>query len=479
MYRLSEATRQRTTTVFALPAPTKKVETGDSSPEPQGTPPASRGRLRKFAWLSAFLVLLGAGTVFHQHNSSQSAEPLSPSQASVREVNVTAPVRAANGDITLPATIQAYQATDLFARASGFLKAWHFDIGAPVKMGQVLAEIETPELDQEMAQAVAFLKQGQAEHQQAVAELEEAKADVALAEANLIKAKANVDFSVSQAQRYLTLVNSRSATREEYENVVRDRDARKAEVDSANAELTRRKTNLTTRQAIIESRAAVVGNRQANVQRLRDLTGFQKIVAPFDGIVTRRNAEVGMLVTLGSNTGTRPLFSVAQVDVLRIHASVPQSSALGLKSGDRALVMIPEKPGQSFTANVARTAGAVEPTSRSLLVEVELPNRDNLLLPGMYAQIRFQSSYEQANWVIPAKALLMRSQGPHVVIVTADGTLLTRKVNLGRDFGTTVEVLVGLRGDERLVVNPSDDLRDGQAVQVAGSTPAQLEVARK
>jgi RND family efflux transporter MFP subunit len=464
------------TMVTPMSIPTKK--SGYVPPMPQEPKLAGRSRLRTLAWVGAFFVLVGAGAFARQQSSSGYSDSTS-AQDRVREVKVILPERAAIADVTLPATIQAYQAADLFARANGFLKAWHFDIGAPVKAGQVLAAIETPELDQELAQAIALLKQGKAEHQQAIAELEEAKADVTLAEANIVKAKANVDFAVSQVQRYKGLVDSGSVAREEYENAIRDRDARRAEVESTAAELARRKANLSTRQAIIESRAAVVGNREANVQRLRDLTGFQNVVAPFDGIITRRNAEVGMLVTAGSNTGTRPLFSIAQVDILRVQALVPQSSALRIQPGDTAQVTIPEKPGQTFTAKVARTAGAVEPNSRSLLIEVELANRENLLLPGLYAQVRFQSPNAQGNWLIPSKVLLMRSEGPHVVIVTGDGTLRTQKVNLGRDFGASVEVLVGLKGEERLVVNPSDDLRDGQAVQVADSNKSNGRVAQK
>jgi RND family efflux transporter MFP subunit len=484
MNRQIQAGRQKTTMVVAVPTPTAKVPMDGSAPVTinpgqQGPRARSGSRLRKLGWLGVFLAVLGTGAFFRLQNPSESAEVPSHSQAQVREVNVTMPKRASGGEITLPATIQAYQATDLFARANGFLKAWHFDIGAPVKMGQVLAEIETPELEQELAQYIALLKQGQAEHQQAIAELEEAKSDVVLAEANVVKAKANVDFAVSQAKRYETLVNSQTVAREEYETAVRERDARNADLQSTKAELARRKANLTTRQAIIESREAIVGNREANVQRLRELTGFQKVVAPFDGIVTRRTAEVGMLVNAGSNSGTHPLFSVAQVDILRVQAAVPQSSAMGMKPGDQAHVTIPEKPGQLLAAKVARTAGAVDPTSRSLLVEVELPNPDTLLLPGVYAQIRFQSRQEQASWVVQAKALLMHSNGPHVVIVTSDGTLRIQKVALGRDFGAAVEVLVGLSGGEQLVVNPSDDLRDGQAVQVIGSNDSRVQVVRK
>jgi RND family efflux transporter MFP subunit len=472
MNRELQSSRDKTTMVLALPLSAKQLVSDHSiemtnDPSQAEAKVASRFQLRTFAWVGAFLALLGTGAVYRFQSVSESAEIASPSQLHVRRVNVTMPELARASEFVLPATIQAYEATDLFARANGFLKVWHVDIGAKVKAGQVLAEIETPELDQELAQTVALLKQGKAEHQQAVAELEEAKADISLAEANIAKAKANAEFAISVSNRSTVLWGSRSIAREEYESTIRERDARKAELESARAELTRRTANLGTRQAIIGSREAIVANREANVQRLRDLTGFQKITAPFAGIVTRRNAEVGMLVSTGSNTGTRPLFSVARVDVLRIQAAVPQSSALGIKPGDSAQVSIPELPGQSFPAKVARTAGAADPSSRSLLVEVELPNHEGRILPGVYAQIRFRAATGQARWNIPANTLLMRNNGPHVVVLDLDNTLRTQKVTLGRDSGSAVEVLVGLEGRERLVVNPSDDLRDGQNVQVA------------
>jgi RND family efflux transporter MFP subunit len=457
--------RHRTTIVVA----TRSARTGKTSLA-QGALHASLRqpwRRRKLASLGMFFVLVGtAGYVRHQ--SATSAPATSSESTPLRQVTVATPSRATTGEVTLPATVQAYQATDLFARANGYLKAWHADIGSAVKAGQVLAEIETPELDQELAQAVASLAQGEADHQQAIAELEEARSGLALAEANVAKARANLQFSIHQSQRSTTLLNSRAISREEYDTVVRDRDARDAELASAQAEVRRRKTNLDTRQAIIGSRQAVVRNREANVQRLRDLTGFHDVVAPFDAVVTRRHAEVGMLVTAGSNSGTQPLFSLAQVDVLRVQAAVPQSSALKIKAGDAAQILVPERPGQVLTARVSRTAGAVEPRSRSLLVEVELPNPDRQLLPGIYAQIRFAAARNDARWTIPVNTVLTRNDGSHVIVVGSDGAVHTRKITLGRDTGARVEALVGLQGDERLVVNPASDLPDGQMVQVAG-----------
>jgi RND family efflux transporter MFP subunit len=463
---------RRGKTTLVMPLPRTKI-----SPPEAGKKKGSRGR--NFAWLGLVLALVGIGAFFRYHNTSEAGEAIPPGQPAVRQVNVTTPQRASTGEITLPATIQAYQATDLFARVNGFLKAWHVDIGAPVKAGEVLAEIETPELDQELAQAAALLRQGQAEYHQAIAELAEARADVALAEANIAKAKANVEFAVNVAERSSALLRSRAVSREEFEGTVRERAARSAELESAKAELSRRQTNLGTRQAIIDSRESVVRNREANLQRLRDLTGFQKIIAPFDGIITRRTAEVGMLVTAGSNSGTHPLFRVAQTNVLRIQAAVPQSSALTLKPGDQARVTIPEQPGKQHLAKVTRTAGAVDPVSRSLLVEVELPNQEARLLPGVYAQIHFHSASNLSRLVIPANTLLMRSNGAHVVILSSDNTLRTQEVSLGRDFGATIEVLIGLEGEERLVVNPSDDFLDGQPAQVAASAASRVQLAQK
>jgi RND family efflux transporter MFP subunit len=427
-------------------------------------------------WLGVVGALVATGA-YLRPQPAQSVEPTTETPV-LREVSVITPQPTARGEVTLPATVHAYQATDLFARANGFLKTWNYEIGAAVKQGDVLVEIETPELDQELAQAIALHKQGEAELQQSQAELEEAKSDVVLAEATIVKVQANLDFSISQSHRYEKLIATKSVSREDYENVIRDRDAQKADLEVAKADLARRRTNLSTRQSIIASHEAVVRNREANVQRLRELTGFQRIVAPFDGIVTRRNAEVGMLVTSGSNTGTQPLYSIAQVDTLRVQASVPQSSALGINAGSQANIVIPERPGHAYSGRVARTAGAVEPNSRSLLVEIELPNGDGQLLPGMYAQVRFESQQAEQSWVVPVKVLQMRTTGAHVLAVDHDGSVSRRKVRIGRDYGATVEVLVGLNGDERLVVNPTDDLREGEIVQVKSSDVTTADARR-
>ena len=468
----TRARRGKTTTVMAI-RPRNAVANTDGADalgvlnhlSRSESPPAG-WRFRKGPILlsAALAGLLALGVV---PRLTSQAETVADSTQMARRVHVTGPEWAAVGEVTLPATLLAHQWTDLYARVNGYVKGWKADIGTKVKAGELLAEIDTPELDQELQQAEAQLKQGEAELEQARAEQEEAQADVKLAEANLNRARANLEFAGSQQTRYRQLTGSGAASREEYESIVRDRDARKAEVDAAQADLNRRKTNLATRAAIIGSRAATVNSRRANVQRLQELQGFKQIVAPFDGVVARRHAEVGTLVSAGSGPNVRPLFSVGQPDVLRVQVPVPQTYAVGVREGDQAQVTIPEYPDRTFPARVARTANAVEPSSRTLLVELELPNTDGALLIGAYAQVKLQAKRTDAGLLVPAHTLVMRTDGPHVAAVSGDRVRL-QKVRLGRDYGAKVEVVAGLSGGEALVVNPSDDLRDDQRVEVAG-----------
>ena len=284
----------------------------------------------------------------------------------------------------------------------------------------------------------------------------------------MLKAKANHDYAVSQAERYQRVDRTGSVTQDELEGIIRNRDARQAERDAAAADLSHRRAILTTRSATIGTREAAAAGQAANVRRLRELQGFKRVVAPFDGVVTRRQAEVGNLVTPGSGTGARPLFGFAQTDRLRAQVQVPQGAGAGVVVGDAGRVTLTESTGRPIPAKVARTAGAVESSSRTLLVELELPNADGRLLPGAYAQVTLPVR-ASASLLVPTNALLMRSDGPHVVAVGQGETLSVRRVALGRDLGAKVEIAAGLEGDERLVVNPSDELRDGQRVEVNGA----------
>jgi len=456
--------------------PPRSEQPASSTPAKPSGHKASRW-VTKVAGIVALIAVVAAVVAPRLVRQSQAGTPEGPEQTAARRVNVARPERAAVGELPLPATLQAYQQTDLYGRVNGYLKRWTVDIGARVKVGQVLAEIDTPELDQELEQTVALLGQGRSELEQARAELEEGKSEVQLADANVVRAKAHLEFASAQTERARRLIvrGGGVISREEYDSTQRDRDTRIAELSASQAELRRRTTNLATRAAVIKSREAAVKTREANVQRLRELQGFKKIVAPFDGVVTRRFAEVGMLVNAGGATGTQPLFSVAQVSILRVQVNVPQTYTGSVHEGEKVAVTIPERPGQTFFARVARTANAVDPASRTLRVEMELPNPDGTLLPGAYAQLKLTARQSDATLLVPASVLLMRSNGPHVAVIE-DEVIQLRKVTLGRDLGKQAEIVQGLSGSESLVVNPTDDLRSGQRVQVAAAS--QVSVSR-
>lgn len=383
----------------------------------------------------------------------------------VRSVQVLQPSPARGTAVTLPATLQGDQATDLYPRVDGFVKTWKVDIGTRVRAGELLAEIDTPELDQEVERAVAQVKQARADLELARAEMEEAKAAVDLGKANLTRSQANLDFAAGQAQRDSRLVKAQAVSREDYERTTTDRDARAATVKADEADLKRRQSTLGTRAAAISSRAATLASQEANLRRLRELQGFKRIVAPFDGVVAKRNAEVGLLVAANSTANARPLFRVIQTDILRTRVPVPQAFAAQIRDGDEAVVSVPEYPRRKFTARVARSAGEIDPTTRTVLVELELPNRDGVLLPGTYAQVTINGKPPDGTVVIPTSAILLRPEGPRVAVVSG-GEVRLRPVEVGRDHGTTVEVLTGLTGREELVANPTDDLRDGRKVEV-------------
>ncbi len=420
-----------------------------AEPEP---PPGRRRWPFVVAGLAVVLLGLAAGRRLQQRAEGGSAETISDA---AREITVIRPEAAGTSVVTLPATLHANQATDLYPRVDGFVKAWTAEIGSRVKAGQLLAEIDTPELDQEVSRAEAQAKQAAADLEQAKAELEEAKSDVTLAEANVVRADANLEFAASQADRFRKLVKTRAVSGEDYERTTSDRDARAADARATRADLARRKTALGTRQAAILSREATLSNQQANVRRLRELQGFKRILAPFDGVVAKRSAEVGLLVTAGSTANPRPLFRVVQADVLRVQLPMPQAFAAQVRAGDSAGVLVPEHPGRAFPARVARTAGEIDPATRTVLVELELPNREGVLLPGTYAQVKIDARRSDQAWIVPTSAVQMRPEGPRVAVVS-NGEVRMQAVELGRDHGNQVEVLKGLTGREELVANPSD-----------------------
>jgi RND family efflux transporter MFP subunit len=340
-------------------------------------------------------------------------------------VSTTSPRRAPEAiEVQLPGSMQAFLETGIYARTDGYLKARYVDIGDHVTKGQLLADIDTPEIDQQLNQAQATLSQS--------------KADVVRLEANLALARTTL-------RRFVT-IGVGAVTQQEIDE--------------------RADTATTSLKAVDAARETVNAN-QANVRRLLELQGFQKVYAPFDGIITARNVDPGALISAGSNSGVTQLFSLAQVDVLRIFVYVPQSYAPDITVGQAADVTVRELPGRVFQGKVTRTAGAIDPSSRTMLTEVQVPNPEGLLLSGSYATVRFRVQRADPPLVIPSGALLVGAAGVRVAAVDGDATLHYRPIQIGRDDGQEVEVLSGIDTNDVLATGLAAGIADGSRVEVA------------
>src|SRR5581483_11791234 len=332
-------------------------------------------------------------------------------ELSIPTVAVVHPQRSTPAqEIVLPANVQAYVDAPIYARTNGYLKKWYVDIGARVRKGQLLADIETPEIDQQLRQA---------------------RADVATAEANM-------NLSQITANRYADLLKTDSVSKQEADNAAGDYAAKKAVVQSA----------------------------RANVNRLEELQSFEKIYAPFDGVITARNTDIGALIDSGSAGGTRTdLFHMAQPSKLRVYVNLPEVYSQAAKQGLVADLTLSEFPGRKFTGKLVRTANAIDPATRTLLAEFEVDNPTGTLLSGAYAEMHFKLPTPASSFTIPSDALLFRSEGMRVVTVANNRAGLT-PITIGHDFGAEVEVVAGLSGEEAVVVNPPDSIVQGQEVRV-------------
>ncbi len=333
-------------------------------------------------------------------------------------VNVFRPEREApSEEVVLPANIQAFVDAPIFARTNGYLKRWYHDIGSHVKKGELLAEIESPEVDQQLTQA---------QH------------DLATAQANLALAQ-------TTANRYVDLLKTDSVAKQEVDNAVQNAAAQTATVKAA----------------------------QANVARLQQLVDFEKLYAPFDGVVTARNTDLGQLIDSGSAGGAaRELFHVAAIDKLRVFIPVPQVYSHDMLPGMEADLTLPELPGRRFVGKLVRTANAIDPNTRTLLVEVDVVNTTGLLMPGAYTEIHFKIHSKGTTLIIPSTSLIFRSEGLRVPVVVDGNKIDMRPVTVGRDFGNTIEVLSGLPDNAMIVANPPDSLVQGELVRVSRAKPA-------
>ena len=430
-----------------------------------GRQPAGPRRIA--LWIAVGLaVLLAIGIVPRVIRHDRAADMADAASASRPNVLVVkAKLAAGSSELQLPGNIQAINVASIYARTNGYVRERLVDIGTPVKAGQLLAVIASPEIDQELAQARASLEESRAALEQANANLAQARAQVNQAKANVGQAQANEEIAATTNDRWTRLVNKGVLPKQQGDERRSAFNARQAETTAAIAAQATADANVGSRTADISAARAAVNAQLANVRRLEEMQSFERVLAPFEGVVTERHIEKGDLVTAGSGSD-RNLFSVAQSKTLRIQVSVPQSYAVDLGTGQDAEITLRERPGEALHGKVARTAESITAATRTLLTEVQVDNSSGRLLPGMYAEVKFTLPRSHPMVVIPASALFINAQGTRVVQIQPDRRAHIITVQAGRDLGTEVEILSGLSGSEGLVNNPPDNLAEGQQVNV-------------
>ncbi|MBV9181043.1 MAG: efflux RND transporter periplasmic adaptor subunit [Acidobacteria bacterium] len=381
-------------------------------PSTSELPPRSgKGRRYLALVLLGILLVAGAALAFALRLGERRALAKETAALSVPVVTTVQPKREApQQELMLPSTLQAFTESPIYARTNGYLARWYKDIGSRVEKGQLLAAIDTPEVDQELMQARAARKQ----------------------------AEAQLSLAKTSAERWETL---------------RKMDA------VAQQETDERSSGYAQSQAALASATA-------NVRRLEQLEAFKHVYAPFSGVLTRRNTDIGALINAGNGGSNQALFVLAQIDPIRVYVEVPEIYASTIHPGLAASLELPAFPGQRFSGKVARTADAIDPETRTLRTEIDVPNHDGRLFPGAYAQAHFGVNVSGARLSVPVNALLFRAEGPRAAVVDSNGKVHLTPVVIGRDYGTEVEILEGLDPSENLVLNPSDSLEDGQSVHV-------------
>jgi RND family efflux transporter MFP subunit len=373
-----------------------------------------RSVLRFVLILALVAIVLAVWGIASRIISKSNLRKATQENAELTVVTAKPELSSAGTELALPGIVQAFMESPIYARTNGYVKSWTTDIGSRVHKGDLMAEIETPEVDRQLAQA---------------------KADLATAEANLALANITND-------RWQGLLKTQAVSKQDADNRAGDAAAKAATAESA----------------------------RQNVKRLDELESFKRVIAPFDGVVTARNTDVGYLINAGQSTGTE-LFRVADIHKLRIYAQVPEAFAAATSTGLKAELHFAERPGKTYEADTVRTSNALDPTARTLQVELQLDNRDSQLFPGSYTEIHFRLPSDTETMRLPANTILFRSNGLQVAVVDAQDTVRIKKVDMGRDFGKTVEILTGLDATDKVVVNPPDSIDDGMHVRIAPPPP--------
>lgn len=384
------------------------------TPPPELPPAPPRTAIIVVVLVVVVLALSGAASMFSRIRAGHALAKETEIDA-VATVTVVHPIaEKPDEELVLPATLQAYEESPIHARTSGYLLRWYKDIGSRVNKGDLLAEIDTPEVDQELSQA-------RANRQQVVAQR---------------------DIAKISADRWQNLRKTDSVSEQEAD----------------------------TQSSAYQQAVANLASADANVRRLEQLESFKHVYAPFFGVLVKRNVDPGALINAGS--GGVELFILAKVDPVRVFTNVPQAYSPAIKNGMPAYITLQEIPGEKFKGTVARTAEAIDPATRTLLTEVDVPNKDSRLLRGSFGEVHFSPKINAERVTVPVNAMLFREEGARVAVVGTDSKVQLRPIAIGRDYGTTLEILGGLNLEDRIIINPADSLEDGQKVNVADDREA-------
>jgi RND family efflux transporter MFP subunit len=398
------------------------TQTEDRKPTSAPLPPlneAEVGKRSRKSWLILTIALVVVAalliTGIYSRVKARTTLNAETAQVAITSVSVVTPKPTAPAqEIILPGNVQPFITSPIYARTNGYLRKWYFDIGAHVKKGQLLAVIETPEVDQQLEQSLS----------------------------NLSTAKANLALAEITKNRYQGLKRTNAVSQQDVDNAV----------------------------GTYNANSAIVEANQANVKQLQALQSFEKVYAPFDGVVTARNTDIGDLINSGSSSNVKTdLFHIAQPGTLRVYVNVPEEYSQGMKVGMTADLSLAEFPGRKFQGKLVRTAEAINMTTRTLLIEVDVANPTGTLLTGSYAEVHLAVPRESSAYVIPVNTLIFRSQGLHVGVVK-DGKVVLTTVTAGHDFGNTIEIVSGLKPDDQVIINPPDSIVHGQQVKVVNAT---------
>jgi RND family efflux transporter MFP subunit len=371
------------------------------------------------SWLSLAIVLIVVGAILatgiRSRVKARTKLTTETAKVALTAVSVVSPKQTAHAqEIILPGNVQPFITSPIYARTNGYLKKWYFDIGAHVKQGQLLAVIETPEVDQQLQQA----------------------------RSNLLTAKANLDLAAITKSRYQGLLKTNAVSQQDVDNAVGTYNAN---------------------QAIVEA-------DQAAVDQYTALVSFERVYAPFDGVITARNTDIGDLINSGSNANVKTdLFHIAQPGTLRVYVNVPEEYSRGMKVGMTADLSLAEFPDRKFPGKVVRTAEAINVTTRTLLIEIDVNNPSGTLLTGSYAEVHLAVPTQASTFLIPVNTLIFRSEGLRVGVVK-DGKVVLTAVTPGHDFGNEIEIVSGLKSDDQIIINPPDSIVHGQPVQIVQAT---------